>query len=151
MQEMCDQLLLVGLSGVRAIAFAKVDPSNLEEMAAAVSIFGSILLGLRMTTAQPRQIRSGVFDYRPDYSPIMSHAVLGGGYDKTDTSSAVGDIITWGKTMKMTLAFMERQIQEAWVVIWPENLGTKQFRQGIDLDALKSAYYQITDRELVLP
>jgi hypothetical protein len=150
LQEMCDELLRGGIAGVKAVAFAKVDVTNLEEVAAAVSIFGSVLLGLRMTVAQHRQISKRVFDYWPDYAPVMGHAVLGGGYDKTDLEKAKGDIITWGKSMKMTRPFMERHIQECWVIIWPENLGTKQFQQGIDLDALKAAYYRITDRELVL-
>jgi len=51
----------------------------------------------------------------------------------------------------MTLAFMKHQMSEAWVVIWPENLGTKQFQDGINVDALKSAFKAITGNNLVIP
>jgi hypothetical protein len=51
----------------------------------------------------------------------------------------------------MSLAFMQNQMLECWVVIWPENLGTKQFQDGINLDMIKEAYFDVTETKLVLP
>ena len=151
MQELCDELLKGGIAGTKAVAFARVNLFNLEEAAAAVSIFGSVLIGLQLTVAQQPQIAKGVFDYKWNRASWGGHAVLGAGYDKTDQKKAIGNIITWDKNIKMTLDFMKHQMSECWVVIWPENLGSKQFQQGIDLDALKDAYNSITGRKLILP
>lgn len=151
MQELCDELVRGGIGGVKAVAFARVSLLNLEETAAAVSIFGSVLLGLQLTVAQQEQMVKGVWDYKWNCASWGGHAVLGCGYDKKNVKKATGNIITWDQNVKMTLAFMKHQMSECWVVIWPENLGTKQFQQGIDLNALKDAYNQITGRKLVLP
>jgi len=151
MQELCDELVKGGIAGTKAVAFARVNLFNLEEAAAAVSIFGSVLIGLQLTVAQQPQIDKGIFDYKWNRAPWGSHAVTGVGYDKTNQKKAIGNIITWDKNIKMTLDFMKHQMSECWVVIWPENLGSKQFQQGIDLDSLKDAYNAITGRTLVLP
>lgn len=35
---------------------------------------------------------------------------------------------------------------EVWILIWPENLGTKQFIEGIDMTMLASDYEALTGR-----
>jgi hypothetical protein len=151
MQELCDELVRGGIAGIKAVAFARVNMFNLEEAAASVSIFGSVLLGLQLTVAQQEQMAKGIWDYKWNCASWGGHAVLGCGYDKRNPKKATGNIITWDQNVKMTLAFMKHQVSECWVVIWPENLGTKQFQQGINLDSLKDAYNEITGRKLVLP
>jgi hypothetical protein len=37
-------------------------------------------------------------------------------------------------------------VSEAWVIIWPEMLGTTQFLEGIDTAAANAAYEELTGR-----
>ena len=151
LQELCEELVRGGIGGVKALAFARVNLFNLEEAAAAVSIFGSLLLGVNLEEAQQDQTASGVWDYKWNSGEWGGHCVLGCGYDETNIKNATGNNVTWAQVVKMTLAFMKHQMSEAWVVIWPENLGTKQFQDGINVDALKSAFKAITGNNLVIP
>ena len=48
---------------------------------------------------------------------------------------------------KFTEAFRTHQVEEAWVVIWPEHLGSKAFLAGVDETALAADYYSLTGRE----
>ena len=151
LQDLCGALVKGGIAGTKAVAFARVNLYNLEEAAAAVSIFGSLLLGVNLEVAQQSQTPSGTWDYVWNSGEWGGHCVLGCGYDKTNIAKATGNVVTWAQVVKMTLPFMKHQMSEAWVVIWPENLGTKQFQQGIKLDVLKSDFQQITGSKLILP
>ncbi len=42
-------------------------------------------------------------------------------------------------------------VEEAWVVIWPEHLGSAEFLQGVDLAQLATDYQALTGNPLVLP
>ena len=42
-------------------------------------------------------------------------------------------------------------VEEAWVVVWPEHLGTREFEQGVDLAQLKADYQALTGGPLALP
>lgn len=142
MQTMCEALVAVGIGGVKALGFAKVDVSNLDEVRAAIAVFGSLLLGVNLDTAQQNQ--SALWDYAPS-SAWGGHAVLAGRY----TSASVGDdiaVVTWGEVVGTTDAFWAHQVEEAWVVIWPEHLGAVEFEQGVDRDALAADYLALTGR-----
>ena len=59
--------------------------------------------------------------------------------------------ITWAKETGMTDTFWDTLVAstrtgEAWVCIWKENLGTKQFQDGVDMLALANAYRRLTGR-----
>ncbi len=42
-------------------------------------------------------------------------------------------------------------VEEAWVVIWPEHFGSKQFLAGVDLSQLAIDYNALTGKTLVVP
>jgi hypothetical protein len=140
-----------GPDGVRLLAFASVDTSNLEEVQAALAIFGSLLLGVEVQTANQQDFADGIpWDYHPNSQVEGGHCVLGGGY--LDQPSNDVRFITWGTETGMTDRYWQHLVNcpsgEAWILIWEENLGTKQFIQGIDLDALKADYLALTGRTL---
>jgi hypothetical protein len=151
MQNMCKELVREGIAGTKAVAYARVNLFNLEEVSAAVSIFGSVLLGVGLRAIQEEQMKKKVWDYVWNSPFIGGHAILGVGYDKRNLKTATGNVVTWGEVVQMSLAFMQNQMLECWVVIWPENLGTKQFQDGINLDMIKEAYFDVTETKLVLP
>lgn len=136
---------------VRSVAYAQVNIADLDEIRAAVAIFGSVHLGVDLQTAQQAQTDGpGVWDYSLSQE-WGGHAILAGFYT-SDTTAGHPDlsVVTWGATVGVTDAFWRHQVQEAWVVIWPEHLGTAEFLAGVDQSALIADYAQVTGGK-VLP
>ena len=140
-----------GPDGVKALAFAKVNHKKDEEVEAALAIFGGLWLGIIVLDVNPQEFDSG----KPWTDVIGSgidgrHAILGGGYWPVK-------FITWAQETEFEDSFWSGDVggkplvEEAWAVIWPENLGTKQFVEGIDLAQLKADYQDLTGKSLVLP
>jgi hypothetical protein len=144
MQTMCEALTTVGIGGVKALAFAKVDHTNLDEVKAAVAIFGGLLLGVNLETAQQTQTDNGVWDVQqsPEWG---GHEILAGAY-RAVSSGADVTVITWAQTVGLTDRFWEQQVEEAWVVVWPEHLGHVAFLEGVDQAALAADYTALTGR-----
>ena len=143
-----------GPDGVKLVAFASVDTSNLDEVKSALYIFGGLLLGVEVQGANQQDFADGkVWDYHTGQPVEGGHAILAGGF----LGNSKNDVrfITWGAETGMTDKFWNNLVNcpsgEAWVLIWPENLGTKQFVDGIDLQALSNAYQTITGRSLPVP
>jgi hypothetical protein len=119
-----------GPDGVKALAFATVDPTNLAETEAALAIFGSIWLGIIVLDANQHE-----FSEHEAWTDVAGsavdggHAVMGGGYDQE--SGFQVDFITWAAETEFAASFWngeaggKRLVEEAWVVIWPEHLGTQ--------------------------
>lgn len=138
-----------GIAGVKALAYAAVDVKNLEEVRAAISIFGALALGVELDTAQQAQTDAGLWDYKRS-GLWGGHAVPAMGY----TSAKAGKdfvIVTWADLVGMTDAFWTHQVQEAYAVAWPEHTGTRQFQEGIDVAAWNAAFTAITGRPGPLP
>jgi hypothetical protein len=130
-----------GIGGVKCLGFAKVDVTNLNELQAAVAIAGFQLYGVSLETAQQSQTNSGVWDYKP--SPQWGgHAILGGAYVPNDL-----EVITWAQRVKMTKSFIQHQLCEAWLVIWPEHLTDSGFLQGVNLRAFAAAWESLTGQK----
>jgi hypothetical protein len=64
MQTLLELALEYGIGGKKPLAFAKVDAGNLDELHAAVEIFGGVLLGVDLETAQQSQTDNGRWDYK---------------------------------------------------------------------------------------
>jgi hypothetical protein len=140
-----------GPDGVKALAFAKVDHTKLSEVDAALAIFGGLWLGITVLDANQQEFASG----KP-WSDVRGsqidggHAILGGGYTPDVT------FITWGKETEFASSFWKGSVQgqplveEAWVVIWPEHLGSEAFLHGVDQAQLKADYQAITGKPLTL-
>src|ERR1700712_387087 len=136
-----------GADGVKALAFASVDFTNERELRAAHAIFGQVWYGIYVLEANDDEYwNNQPWDYVAG-SPISGgHSVTGVGYDPTDYR-----FITWGEETRWTEGYRTHEVEEAWVVIWPENLGSAQFQHGINLTQLLADYRAITGRTLVLP
>jgi hypothetical protein len=142
------------LGNGKMIAFARVDLTNLDELRAAISIFGGVLLGVGLTVAQDAQTDANppLWDY-VRRSPVWGgHAVLAGMYD-SETAPGRSDIevITWAIRVATTDAFQDHQLDEAWVVILKEHLDHPDFQRGIDTAALQSAYAALTGETFPVP
>ncbi len=140
---------LGGPDGTKVIAFAKVDLSNLDEVKAALAIFGCLWLGINVQRANMTEFDRGQpWDYVPGSPNDGGHSIIGGGY----TGLASNDVrfITWAQETGFTDNFWNKQVEEAWAVIWPEQLGTIEFQEGIDLNLLAADYKALTGNDLPL-
>jgi len=141
-----------GPDGVKAVAFAKVDHTDLDQVKAALAIFGGLWLGVMVLEGNQQQFAEGKAWTDVAGSRIEGgHAILAGGYGE--------DIkfITWGKETGFAPSFWNGIVQgtplveEAWVVIWPEHLGTRGFEQGVDQAKLADDYHALTGGSLAMP
>lgn len=131
--------------GVKPLAFAKVDHTNLEEVKSALAIFGMLWVGINVQRANMYQFNDNEpWDYVSGSPDDGGHSVVAGGYLSQPTNDV--RFITWGEETGFTDNFWNHQVEEAWVVIWPEHLGTTQFEAGVDQAALAAAYESLTGR-----
>jgi len=141
-----------GPDGVKAVAFAKVDHTNMAEVKAALAIIGGLWLGIQVLDANQEQFKEGkAWSDVPGSAIEGGHAILGGGYG-TDIK-----FITWAKETRFANSFWKGVVkgtplvEEAWAVIWPEHLGSKSFEVGVNQAQLAADYKALTGSALVLP
>lgn len=149
-QDALSYLVSTGLGDRKALAFAKVDVSNHDQVKAAIAIFGFGILGITVIAANEDEFNQGrPWDYNAA-SPVQGgHAILGGG-ESSDPNKEIS-FVTWGAETSLTSNFWRHQVEEFWVVIYPEHLGTKQFQEGIDGAKLAADYKALTGRDFPVP
>lgn len=143
-----------GPDGVKAVAFASVDPANADEVKAAIAIFGYLWTGVQVSELNQQEFVAGQpWDYNPSSPVDGGHSIITGGYGAPGAGPLGGDerFITWATETSFSDRFWSNSVDECWAVIWPEHLGTREFLQGIDAAALAADYQAITGRELPAP
>jgi hypothetical protein len=143
-----------GPDGVKAIAFAKVDYTNPDEVKAAIAIFGSVWVGFNVLNSNMTEFDSGQpWDYDPSSPVDGGHSVIVGGYGPPGTGALGGDerFITWAQETSFTDLFWSHQVEECWAVIWPEHLGSKAFLAGVNVTQLAADYQELTGQPLPVP
>jgi hypothetical protein len=143
-----------GPDGVKAVAFASVNPDDPDEVKAAIAIFGYVWTGVTVSQANEQEFSAGQpWDFDPSSPVDGGHSIITGGYGAPGPGALGGDerFITWAAETSFTDAFWANSVDEAWVVIWPEHLGTREFLQGVDHAALAADYQAITGRVLPVP
>lgn len=140
MAAMLDAVHKVGIGGVKCLAYAQVDVNDPVELAAAIAIFGGVGFGVTLDDAQEAQTDKGTWDYVAGSDLWGGHAVLAG-------AEGPIKVVTWAQGVTCTPAFLQHQLDEAWVVIWPEHLTDHGFLQGVDLRALADAYETLTGKK----
>ena len=127
-----------------AVGFAKVDHSRVAECEAAAAIFGSIWTGVQVQTHNRQQFANGdAWTYDPTDQVEGGHSVIVGGYSVPEEF----EFITWAEEAGFAADFWSNLVDEAWVVIWPEMLGTVEFQAGIDLAQFAADYTALTGKE----
>ena len=129
------------------MAFAKVDYTNENELRSAHAIFGQVWYGINVLVANQSEFSNGqAWDYVAGSPLDGGHSITGVGYDPSDYR-----FITWAVETEWTEAFRTHQVEEAWVVIWPEHFGATEFEQGMNLKQLAADYKAITGNTLIIP
>jgi hypothetical protein len=137
-----------GPDGTKALAFAKVDHTNVAEVKAAIAIFGYVWTGINVLDINQDEFPDKPWDYSSTSPFDGGHSVVTGGYG-AGSGTLGGDerFITWAEETSFTDRYWDHQVEEAWVVIWPEHLTTKGFLEGVDQTKLASSYKELTGRE----
>ncbi len=138
-----------GPDGVKAAAFAQVDHSNTAEVKAAIALFGYVWTGINVQSVNMQEFNNGQpWDYSPSSALDGGHSVITGGYGPPGQGPLGGNqrFITWAAETSFTDNFWKHNVEEAWVVIWPEMLGLAEFLAGVDIAALATGYQAITGK-----
>ena len=149
-QTLLEYLVKVGgPDGVKALAFAQVNPQSVEDVKAALAIFGYVWTGINVLEINQEEFADEQpWDYSRTSPDDGGHSVITGGYGAPGAGPLGGDerFITWAEETSFTDNYWRREVEEAWVVIWPEHLQDKTFLAGVDVAALAADYTAITGK-----
>lgn len=127
--------------GVKVVCFGKVPVTDPDAVDAALAIFGGLWMGMNVTQANEAQFSRGQsWEYVPGSPNVGGHSVLAGGYNPGVR------FVTWATETESTDRFVTAQVDELWVVVWPEHLNTKAFMEGVDQRKLADTYTALTGR-----
>ena len=141
----------------RALAFARVDVTKPEAVKLAIAIFGTLWVGLRIYSQTLLEFKENVpwkHPKQPTQKKPYGHAAVVGAYDSNY------HIITWGKQAILTPEYWNGtymnnpkhpNVFDAYVVIWPEHVGTRRFMNGVNLKQLTNEFRTLTKTEMELP
>ena len=130
------------------MGYLSVDVKNPEEVRAAIAMAGSLIWGVDLDVAQRDQADNReAWDYVREGEHWGRQVVLAGAYTSDIRPGAVDcEVIAWGERHGVTDEFAARQLAEAWMVIWPEMLGSAEFEHGLDIPRLATDYQAFTGR-----
>jgi hypothetical protein len=135
-----------GFAGQTPVAFAAVNPQDMEMVRQAINLFGSLYIGLSLPRSAQAQ-DGGLWDV--DVSPNGQagtwggHAVLVTDYD---TATHELGCITWGAVQCMTESFWARYCDEAWAILsdeWRQTTPSSAFDfAGLEADLAQIGHLQ---------
>lgn len=154
MADMLDEVHKNGIKSggkmVTCVAYAQVNVADLDEVHAAIAIFGSLSTGSDLQRIQSDQTSAGEpWDYDPNSQEWGGHAHLTGLYTSGTSGPRPGlGGVSWGAPVSYTDRWWAHCAQEAWVIIWPEHLTNRSFLTGVDQTLLAKNYKILTGRDL---
>src|SRR6185312_7193466 len=130
--------------GHSIVVFAQVDHTDPAEIMAAIATFGNLHVGINCPASAIQQFdMSQPWDVvSNDGGNLGGHAIMAGRYDVSLRS--YWDV-TWGDDIRMTQAFWDRYVDEAWVAISPEWVDEHGYSpEGVNLYGLGERLHQLT-------
>jgi hypothetical protein len=133
----------IGTSGHKIDAFAAVNVLNSQEVMQGLDLFGFLYIGILLPVSAQAQV-GGVWDVDPTSAGSPGswggHCVI---IVQADPNGLT--CITWGALQRMTWAFWNRYVDEAYVVLTPEWISAdSRAPSGFDLATLQSDLAAIT-------
>lgn len=149
-QDGLNDLRKNGVAGFKIAAFAQINVSDMTTVKNAIAEFGSVDIGINLPNSAMDQFNAGQpWDVVANDGGIDGgHCVLVCGYD-----SAYLYLYTWGQLQRMTYAFWNAYVEEAWAPIsWAwVNSKTGKDPEGLDLYGLGQAFTQLTGQPNPFP
>lgn len=116
-------------------AFGELEPSDLNQLRAAIYLLHGVQFGLALPISAQAQTRTGKWDVVPTNGPQTrpgswgGHAVFSKRYDEHGF-----EVLTWGRKVYMTNEFVLRYCDEAWAVV--DDFDAWRRRPEIDINAI---------------
>lgn len=106
-----------------------------DELMQAAYVFDAVEIGFQFQQAQDDQFASGVWDYVAGSPVVGGHAIPHFG-----RRSGRGGVVSWGKHLWITRAFVDNLVDEAWAIVYPESLNAKGVNErGLNVAELNAA------------
>lgn len=131
------------------LGFAKVDFHNIQMFQAAIFLGLSIKVGVQLQQAQMgKQYDEGLWDYVPGSPNIGGHDICFVGYND---GTKRYQLITWGKLIECTQAFVDNLADEAWFPLRQWHVDHPTFWNHFDIAAFAQAVSAITGGKVNIP
>lgn len=115
-------------------AFVALDAGDLEQLWEASFVFSAVEFGFAFQQAQDDQFASGTWDFVAGSPNEGGHAVPAFGRNK-----GRGGLVSWAKHLWFTDAFYTNLVDEAYGIVYPEELKNGKTERGMDLSQLDAA------------
>ena len=97
-------------------AYLSLDPGNVDHLLLAGYMFGCVGIGIEFPDSAMEQFHDGLpWDVVPGAQIEGGHYIPGVAYRNGDI-----EVVTWGEVVPMTMAFLSRYCDEAWVMVSQE-------------------------------
>jgi hypothetical protein len=141
-----------GPDGGQLVGFAAVDYTNASEVQAAIDAGGVLSVGVNVQSAQQTQFSEDKpWNWVTGAQVEGGHCVIVGGYGAEPAgadpeTAGPTKMETWMKESSFTASFWANGVEELWFPVWKEQLGTKEFQAGVDIEAFAAEYTSITGK-----
>lgn len=134
-----------GIAGHRIAAYFAVDPTDFDEMRAALYLFGNLYIGFNCPASAET-----AFDQGKVWDVVKGKAgqVVGGHCVNVQKIVKGGNItvVTWGGTAEMTPAFWTKYVDEPYSAVSQEWVRNGYTPEGLDVAAANAAFQQLTGK-----
>lgn len=120
----------IGPNGEKLAGFVKVDHTNLEALRGAISLGGSVLVGGEVTDTQQTEFPNTPWSWDPNGADPGGHCFLLAGFVR---AKKLFTGICWASAFQITEEYLTNALDEAWLLIWPSMLVSKEFTAGMDV------------------
>lgn len=145
LQDVMSYWRKTGVEGHKIVAYAKLDPHNHAEVAAAIYYFGHIIYGFSFPNSAWAQ-----FDAGEPWDVVSRDGGIDGGHAVNvgfyDSNAQLKKCVTWGAVQPVTDAFLDKYADEAWVPVTKDWLDAAQQNTpaGLDLAAWGKEWVTLT-------
>jgi hypothetical protein len=153
MQDVFSYWRKTGIGTHRILAFAEVSRKVTGSVFAALYDFGAVHVGMQVTRAAMDQFNMGrdwtVAAGHVDQSPVLGgHAVV---VVEADLKGVL--VVSWGRLQRMSWAFWDAFVDEAWVTISAEWVRERDqvTPSGLDWSAFGAEFTRLTGQPFVPP
>lgn len=121
-------------------AYVLINTKDWDQLMQAIYIFGAVGIGFEFPQSAWDQ-----YDHGMPWDVVPGSPIEGGHYVPVmgRSSVGVGGAVTWARRQPITRAFSETYTDEAWGIVYPEELRAGKNERGFDLTTLNSMLAQL--------
>lgn len=123
-------------------AYVSLEPGDTDQLLNACYLFGGVGIGIQFPDSAQTQFQDGEpWSYTPGATLLGGHYVPVVGYNHSYL-----EVVTWGRTIKMSKRFYQKYCDEAYAILDDEMLSpdTSLSPEGFDFAALQADLAEVT-------